>query len=584
MFKLRSRLAVAFLLILILMGLGIMVGINQLTPEASQSVRQQALLIFGLCGLGILLVSGFLAYAITRSITLPLKELERGAEALARGEFDHRIPVHGQDELARLSLALNKASADLAEIYAGLEEKVRQRSEELNRRALQAETLYQGGRALAGTLKLNELLDLILLQLGEIIPYDRTSLMLQDGDALRIVAERGFPNAKEATNLRVGIKNGDVFEEIYTTQQPLAIEDVTRRADWTQVVGLPQARSWLGIPLIRSDKVIGMLSITRESLKPFSPDELTRAATFAGQAALAIDNAQLYENLANFNQQLELMVTQRTEQLSEAYNQLERLDRTRSDFIGIASHELRTPLTVLRGYSQMLIADPTIQANENLKQLVNGIYSGAGRMHEVVNSMLDMVKIDSRALTLNPEPLAMGMVIKDIVSKFSTALRERKLNLVVVNLSALPPIEVDQEAIYKVFQHLVSNAIKYTPDGGKITISGFVIPQSSLDFPDGGVEILVKDTGIGIDPKHHELIFSKFYQTGETALHSTGETKFKGGGPGLGLTIARGVVEAHHGKLWVESPGCDEVNCPGSEFHVALPVRQRRTPQFEGQN
>lgn len=552
--------------------------------EMIESSRQQALLIFTIAGLMIIGFSGFLGYAVTRSITDPLTSLEQSAQALSRGDFEHRIQIKGQDELSILSEALNKAATDLAGLYASLEEKVRQRTEELNRRALQAETLYQGGRALSGTLNLNELLDLILFQLGEIIPYDRTSLMLQDGEALKIVAQRGFPNPDEAVNLRVGIKNGDVFEDIYHTQQPLAIDDVTQRADWQQVEGIPQARSWLGIPLIRSDKVIGMLSITREICRPFSPDEITRAATFAGQAALAIDNAQLYENLARFNQQLEIMVTQRTEQLSEAYKQLNRLDRTKSDFIGIASHELRTPLTVLRGYSQMLVADPTIQANEMLTQLANGIYSGAGRMHEVVNSMLDMVKIDSRALVLTPEPLSMGMVIKDVVARYSNALRERKLTLVVVNLSVLPPIEVDQEAIYKVFQQLVNNAIKYTPDGGKITISGFVIPQGSLEFPDGGIEVLVKDTGIGIDPQYHELIFSKFYQTGEAALHSTGQTKFKGGGPGLGLTIARGVIEAHQGKLWVESPGCDEVNCPGSEFHIALPLRQRRTLQFEGQS
>jgi signal transduction histidine kinase len=94
-------------------------------------------------------------------------------------------------------------------------------------------------------------------------------------------------------------------------------------------------------------------------------------------------------------------------------------------------------------------------------------------------------------------------------------------------------------------------------------------------LPQGGVEIVVSDTGIGIDPRYHELIFVKFYQTGELALHSTGKTKFKGGGPGLGLAIARGVVEAHQGRIWVESSGHDEENCPGSKFTVVLPVRQQ---------
>jgi signal transduction histidine kinase len=91
-----------------------------------------------------------------------------------------------------------------------------------------------------------------------------------------------------------------------------------------------------------------------------------------------------------------------------------------------------------------------------------------------------------------------------------------------------------------------------------------------------GIEIIVSDTGIGIDPEFQELIFTKFYQTGELALHSTGKTRFKGAGPGLGLTIARGMVEAHLGRLWVESKGYDEVTCPGSQFHLFLPLRQKK--------
>jgi signal transduction histidine kinase len=138
----------------------------------------------------------------------------------------------------------------------------------------------------------------------------------------------------------------------------------------------------------------------------------------------------------------------------------------------------------------------------------------------------------------------------------------------------LPSIMADPDAMQKVFYHLIVNAIKYTPDGGKITITGRCITGGWEDpFP--GIEIIVSDTGIGIDPQLHELIFTKFYQTGELALHSTGKTVFKGAGPGLGLTVARGIVEAHRGKIWVESPGHDEKTFPGSQFHIVLPLRQR---------
>ena len=140
------------------------------------------------------------------------------------------------------------------------------------------------------------------------------------------------------------------------------------------------------------------------------------------------------------------------------------------------------------------------------------------------------------------------------------------------NLSTLPQIEADTEAIRKAIYHLVANGVKYTPDGGTITISGRQVPLGDKEFASGGAEIVVSDTGIGIDPSAKDLIFAKFYQTGEVAVHSSGTTKFKGGGPGLGLAIAKGIIEAHGGKIWAESPGYDEEVCPGSHFHFILPL------------
>jgi signal transduction histidine kinase len=126
--------------------------------------------------------------------------------------------------------------------------------------------------------------------------------------------------------------------------------------------------------------------------------------------------------------------------------------------------------------------------------------------------------------------------------------------------------------LVKVFYHLIANAVKYTPDGGKVTISGRVTPAFNGQLE--GIEVRIQDTGIGIDPKFQELIFEKFYQTGSVALHSSGTTKFKGGGPGLGLPIARGIVLAHGGRIWVESSGHDDEKLPGSIFYVWLPIRK----------
>lgn len=445
---------------------------------------------------------------------------------------------------------------------------------EKTHRALEG-NLQRIGRALTSTLDLTEVLDLILSHLDEIVNYDRAAIMLRQNEELEFVAARGFPAGSQPLQLRIPITGDDgIYPQIYRTQQPLAIDDVLARPDWQQVPNIPQARAWLGIPLIRSNEVIGMVSLTRESPTPYNDYEINLATAFGGQAAIALENARLYERVRRFNQQLEYEVRNRTEAIQAAYEQLEKLDRTKSDFISIASHELRTPLTVLRGYSQMLVDDPIIKANPYHTQLLVGIQSGAIRLHEIVDSMLDLAKLDSRALQLYPEPLSMALLIQLVSADFIEPLKERRLQLTIEEISSLQAIEADLEALRKVFYHLLVNAIKYTPDGGRITVTGSFIGSQESKLETDSIEVIVHDTGIGIDPAFHDLIFTKFYQTGRVALHSTGKTKYKGGGPGLGLTIARGIVEAHQGQLWVESPGYDEERCPGSHFHVLLPLRQ----------
>ena len=448
---------------------------------------------------------------------------------------------------------------------------------EQSRRRL-TEALYHAGRAVSSTLDLAQVLNLILENLVEIVPYDRAALLLQDRQALKIVADRGFPSEMSPTELRIIVKEGDVFDQIQKSRQPLVLPDVLKRADWQHVEGLPPARAWLGVPLIRFENVTGMLSLTRETPNAYHEDEVTLAETFAGQVAIALENARLYDEITRFSHQLEELVQERTKELKEAYTQLKHLDQTKSDFIHISAHELRTPLTVLQGYSQMLLQEGQIKENAYHLELITSIHLGAQRLHEIVNSMLDITKIDSRALKLYPEPVEIPSLIQLVCQKFAQPLEERRLTLTVEEMPDLPSIEADPDALSKVFYHLVVNAIKYTPDGGSITISGRSTQQQNRRTVDG-IQITIEDAGIGIDPEFHDLIFTKFYQTGELAFHSTGKTKFKGAGPGLGLAIAKGIMEAHQGQVWVESEGYDEETYPGSCFHIFLPLRQ----QDEGQ-
>ncbi len=250
---------------------------------------------------------------------------------------------------------------------------------------------------------------------------------------------------------------------------------------------------------------------------------------------------------------------------------LRHLDRNKLEFIQVAAHELRTPLTVLKGYVNVLGSLPEVKANAALGEVVAGIVKGAERMHEVVNLMLDVTRIDAETLKIAFVPVLLKQLVNEMANEFTKSADERQIEIVVEHQPGIPILHADPALLQKALYHLLVNAIKYTPDGGKVTVSTRLVVMDD-DVP--GVEIAVRDTGIGLDPEHHELVFEKFYQVGSVAIHSSGKTTFKGGGPGLGLAIVRGVARAHGGKVWVESPGHDEVRFPGSTFFLQLPLEQ----------
>ncbi len=259
----------------------------------------------------------------------------------------------------------------------------------------------------------------------------------------------------------------------------------------------------------------------------------------------------------------------RTHELERANEILEKMDRTKSNFIQVSAHELRTPLTLIMGYSQML--EHKSKSDPEMAKLARGIVEGSERMTDIVNSMLDVSRIDSKTLHLRKTNLQMDLLVQKIQKSFAPALKERNITFNFDAVKNLPLVPADPELIQKVFYHIIMNAIKYTPDGGAVTVSGKYV--NGVEEPH--VEIAVQDTGIGISEEQLPTVFSKFSQTADIMLHSSGKTKFKGGGMGLGLVIARGIVEAHGGNIWVKSPGYNEETNPGSTFFVSLPVEKK---------
>jgi len=443
-------------------------------------------------------------------------------------------------------------------------------------------TIHQYSESISNILEMDKLANVAVGIILEAMQIERGFLFLVDaerqvdGNRLYRLRLARSPEERQMTAVELD-ENGLMASYILREQKPLLQYDLDMLPAFQAIS--PAEREWFKtlqaevyIPVFAKRQWIGLLAFGKKiSGNRYSPEDLMTLSAHASQTAVALENARLVENLMRLNNELR----QARRALEKNNRDLERIDQAKSDFISIASHELRTPLTVIKGYSEMLMEDPSL--NPNFKTMMDKIHEGAMRLYQVMDSMFDIAQLDARALKLHIQPVEIGLLLKEICFEHADIAKDRKQALT-LETPALPYVQADANLLRKVFHHLLQNAIKFTENGGKISIVSRALPPIT-ELPHGGVEIIFSDTGVGVDPNFREIIFSKFYQPGDLGKHSTSKTRFKGGGAGLGLALSKGIVEAHGGRIWVESPGYDEVNFPGSQFHVLIPLK----PLTEGE-
>jgi signal transduction histidine kinase len=457
-------------------------------------------------------------------------------------------------------------------------------TEQTDRALTQLRILYELSRALSSTLDINETLNLIAEELASVHEINSCTIWLEATatSELHVAVAKGIDSDKLADTRLFLHGHTSIVIEAFLTRQIKGISQISDSSHPREVLGHHFAgQSIVALPLISEDQSIGVILVSGPDQvqgRPFDVSTMDLLQSATEQAAMALRNAQLFDEVKRFSQELEQRVKERTQELERANLDLAKLDKTKSDFISIAAHELKTPLTLVQGYADILLKeDRSAMEREYVNDVLRGIIKGTKRLQSIIEDMIDMSLIDGQALTLRLESVSIGTIIELAVGELGAAARERKQTITVEAFIGIPRIQGDTQRLYQVFINVVGNSIKYTPDGGHITINGRLLKaQGTLE--EDFVEIIVADTGIGIDEEDLEYIFGKFYRTGPISLHSSGKTKFKGAGAGLGLAIAKGIVEAHGGRIWAESEGHDEVRCLGSQFHILLPVKARKVP------
>ncbi len=385
---------------------------------------------------------------------------------------------------------------------------------------------------LNSTLDLPELLEFIIQTAADLVDSEAASILLHDErlGELRFAAATGS-DPDDLAKIPVPL-DGSVAGMVFQENHPLIINDAAEDPRLYTQVGDKirfQTRSLIAVPLRIRDKVIGVLEAVNKRNGRFTQNDTRLLSVIASQAAVAIHNAHLVERLR------------------AAYDEISRLDQMKTDFMAIASHELRTPLGVILGYAAFLKEE----AKGEVSKHANRVLNAALKLRSLVEDMTNMNLLRVGTAQLSSERVAVQELIRDAVKEIKDAVRAKGHRLIV----RLPPtpvfVQVDREKMVLTFSNILSNAVRFTPGGGQITVTAQPGTRE--------VRVIFQDTGIGIPQEELESIFKEFYQVEH---HLTRRY----GGLGLGLSIAKAIVELHNGRIWAESPGVEQ----GSTFYVVL--------------
>jgi signal transduction histidine kinase len=329
------------------------------------------------------------------------------------------------------------------------------------------------------------------------------------------------------------------------------------------------------VPIHTEDEWIGLFALSRkQSGASFSDEEIELLSTLADQTSVALQNARLVESISKIDGQLRRARASK----DTALDKIERIKKSASDIISIKAHELRSPLTVVSGYTQLLANDSKLMEDDYYAELIRGVISGSDRLQNIIENMISTASITPSNLNIDAQPISLYNIVDGICRDLQGQVQARKITLSHDNLGEIPPVYGDSQALLKVFEILINYAMTHTPSGGKITITGQHIPPRSDILKWEGAEIIVCDTGIGIDPESQDRFFQEHenpYLIDFSLLDSIGDGEER---PGEQLAIARSIIEAHNGRIWVERSEKDAVQLPGSEFHVVLPLEQQTYP------
>jgi signal transduction histidine kinase len=465
-------------------------------------------------------------------------------------------------------------------------------------------------------LELKTVLDLALRETSEVFGAEGGVIHLLDPERVNLVLAATHAISPQ---LKPEIERCSFGPEtqcrIVATQHCHTVEDFAKTPCSLGLLAARDGwRSSVAAPLLAKNRLIGIMHIMTRRERQFTPDDMKFFTTICTQIGIVIEHARLFEELNWKTEELlrsHRLLEKSSHQLSLSQNrlrknlalveranlELERLDRMKNNFLGMISHEFKTPLTGIMSSAEFLLANLD-NVNDEERRLLAMILRGGVRLNEIVTDLLKVARLEAKTFPVTKTVLRLKEVLDLVQEQIEPLRKERDQRIVCEDMEPLPYFSGDREYLEEVFARLLENAVKFSQDGGEIRVSARVSDRRSLEgkrevlsrfngafYEQMGdncyLEVEVRDSGVGIDVDEQLKIFEKFYEVGEICHHTSGKHKFQGKGAGLGLTIVKGMVEAHGGMVWVESQAHDPAAEPGSSFFVLLPLEENmRQPAF----
>jgi PAS domain S-box-containing protein len=412
--------------------------------------------------------------------------------------------------------------------------------------------LHRAGQTFSSTLDLNEVLASVLDEVRHLLNVVACSIWLVDLETDELVCQQATgPHSDIVRGWRLASGQG-IAGWVAHSGESLIVPDIL--ADERHFKGVDEQtglklRSILGVPLRVKEEILGVLQVVDEQVGRFDTVDLTLLEPLATSAAIAIENARLYEQVQQQAAQLECRVAERTHELAKALEQLRQLDRLKSKFVTDVSHELRTPVANIRLYAHLLQSSPPDKHDQFLTILANQ----TERLSSLIDDILSLSRLELGETEMACTALDLNKAAERVVTTYRSRAEVAGLELIFQPDKALPPVHADAKQLDQVITNLVDNAINYT-------LAGQVRATICLDAEREQACLEIQDTGMGIEPEDMPHLFERFYRG-----RRVGSSNIPG--TGLGLAIVKEIVDLHGGTIDVES----EVD-RGSTFRVWLPL------------